>query len=202
MKISLTGAVLAGGRSSRMGSDKALLQWKGKPFVGHTADILSEVCLQVVIIGDKTERFSDLSYSCFEDIIPSAGPLGGIHSALTHSTIDHVLVCACDLPLISAGVLESLVGQRSKDSEITIARYNDVTQPLLGIYERRCLSKLSDFLEKGGRKVREFLKQCRTETVDLQSLIPGLSEDILLNVNTVEDYRRIKAEKANSKRQE
>lgn len=86
--MNLTGAVLAGGRSSRMGR----------------------------------ERFSSLPYPAFEGVIPNAGPLGGVHSALTNSPSDQIAVVACDLPLISKRIIEYLLQQRSPDCEITVSK--------------------------------------------------------------------------------
>jgi len=190
--MNLTGAVLAGGQSRRMGRDKALLEINGKPFVRHVADILAALCSPVVIIGIGPERFETPGYRLFDDLVPQCGPLGGIHSALSHSSTENVLIAACDLPLISVEAIRYLLQQRTADKEISIVHHGTFVQPLLGVYARRCLPTLESFLENGGRKVWEFLNECSMETIDLRKAPFDLSENILMNVNTPEEYEKIR----------
>ncbi len=140
----LTGAILAGGLSSRMGKDKAFLEVRGTPFVKHLADVLAGVCSQVVIIGDGPDRFTGLGYPSFEDIHSNCGPLGGIHTALTRSAGENVLIAACDLPLISAEVVRYVLRERSSACEISIVHHGDFVQPLLGVYAKACMPALEE----------------------------------------------------------
>ena len=119
MHLAVSGFVLAGGRSSRMGSNKALLELDGRPLIEHTKSILESVCAQVFILGQRSlyGRFGQ----CYEDIHPDCGPLGGIHAALLNSSTEFSLITAVDTPFIKAEFLDYLVERAVNSSAMVTA---------------------------------------------------------------------------------
>lgn len=188
--MKMTGAVLAGGQSSRMGRDKTLVEIDGTPFVLIVAKVLSVVCERVMIIGNQPDRFQSFGFQVFEDIFQNSGPLGGIHSALVHAKGANVFIAACDLPLISNEAARAIAQRRSSDGEIFIAKCGEMVQPLFGIYSAACTAGLEEFLKQGNRKVRDFLSLSKTKVIDLPELSMILP-NILTNVNTPEEYEKL-----------
>src|SRR5436305_3787601 len=107
MHSNVTGFVLAGGRSSRMGSNKALLELEGTPLVQHAKGILESVCGNVFIVGQR-DLYGGFG-ACYEDVYPGCGPLGGIHAALLNSQTEFNLITAVDTPFIKSEFLDYLV---------------------------------------------------------------------------------------------
>jgi len=185
----LPGAVLAGGQSRRMGTNKALMEVEGKPMARLVADVLKEVCNEVVIVGGSKEEHSALGFPWFPDSMRDCGPLGGIYTALTLFEND-VVVCACDLPNITPDLLKFLLSRdASAESSATVLSSGTMIQPLLGVYHQTCRPTLHHFLENGGRKVFDFLQQCTPSFADLASSPGPFSGELLLNINTMAEYR-------------
>ena len=183
------GAVLAGGQSRRMGTIKALMMVDGKPMIRLVADALKEVCSDVVIVGGSEKEYSALGFPWYPDSVPNRGPLGGIYTALTRAGTD-VVIAACDLPNINSDLLRFLLSRHNaSESRTTVLRSGPVIQPLLGVYHSTCLPILHRFLERGGRKVLEFLDQCNVTVADLESAPHSFPPDMLLNLNTVDEYQ-------------
>ena len=104
-KNNITGIILAGGKSSRMGSDKALLLYRGKAFLTHVINALIPLVDDIIIVSND-ERHSQFNYRRISDTIIDAGPLAGIHAGLTDSNTENNLVLSCDVPLIQTSILE------------------------------------------------------------------------------------------------
>jgi len=189
--LRLPGAILAGGQSRRMGRDKAFLDIGGKPMIKRTCDVLHEVCSEVMIVGGSEERYSGFGVPWHSDLVSDCGPLGGIYTALKLAGSD-VFVAACDLPNLSSDLIRFLILQYDPSKAgITIARLGETLQPLLGVYSSSYLPVLGAFLERGGRSVQQFVYECPSLIVSLESANPPFSQEVLLNVNTPEEYRNL-----------
>src|SRR5271154_166846 len=152
------GFVLAGGKSSRMGTDKAFLQFKGQTLLDRALETMAEACDQIAIVGDPA-RFGKYEFEKYgsskcgtviADIFPGCGPLAGIHAALTHSTADLNLMLAVDLPFVSAAVLAFLFAAAEKNSAtVTVPCTSKGLQPLCAIYRREFLTVAETALRAG-----------------------------------------------------
>lgn len=169
-----------------MGSDKALLYLRGKPFIEHISDVLLQVFEKVIIISDRLDDYGFVGVPIYADIYKNCGPLGGIHSALTNAGTDKVFIVSCDMPLISKEIIRFIIDKET-DSDVTVLSSRGKIQPLCGLYNRRCLGKLEEHLQWGQRSVRRFLKDVNTIVV-----APSGSSDQrvneLTNVNTPKVY--------------
>ncbi|MBI5474665.1 MAG: molybdenum cofactor guanylyltransferase [Ignavibacteriae bacterium] len=179
----ITGAILAGGKSSRMGENKALLHYSGKPFIQHIAETLKPACSHVIVISDRHE-YAFLDLPMYADIIHDAGPLGGIHSALTHATTSMIFVLSCDTPFVTTALVQEILSQAHPD-KITIAKDDANSHPLIGVYPKNILAELDSHLSNGNRSVYSFLHwhTDRLTTLDLNRFA-----DQLRNINTKTDY--------------
>ncbi len=175
--------VLAGGRSSRMGSDKALLEFDGLPLVMRAVRAVSEVCETVSVVGDPA-RYAALGLPVVADEFVDAGPLAGIEAALRTTVAEWNLVVACDMPAIEAAILASLFTAAS-EGDCALPRYPDgKTEPLCAVYSRRCHPHIRAALEAGVRKVTAALEGLAIRYV------PVTREHAFTNLNTPEDVRR------------
>ena len=161
--ITSQGFVLAGGASSRMGRDKALLDWHGQPMLVHVASMLSQVTAKVTIVGAR-DKYSCLGFPVIEDRKPGLGPLSGISAALAASESDWNLIVACDMPYLNPELLKRLL-----DAAATCAAdcLMPAGQPLCAAYHRRCLPAVDQALASGVRKVRQALEQLRVDLFEV-----------------------------------
>jgi molybdopterin-guanine dinucleotide biosynthesis protein A len=156
--VSKAGFVLAGGKSSRMGRDKALLPFRGGSLAGYLAANVAEAAGSATLIGDPG-KYGHLGYTVVPDRTPGAGPLGGIETALSCTAADWNLVLACDMPAISATFLRSLLDAAERigaDALLPVGPSGRL-EPLTAVYHRRCHAPLLRALEMGVRKVTDAL---------------------------------------------
>jgi molybdopterin-guanine dinucleotide biosynthesis protein A len=157
--MKLAGFVLAGGQSSRMGQDKALLLFKGRTLLEHVAGEVGGAAGNVTLVG-KPSRYTNLGYPVIEDIFPACGPLSGIHAALTHSTAEWNLVVACDMPEVTAAFLGMIIERAAAGTADAVlpAGPSELPEPLCAAYHRRSLEAIAGALTSGVRKVTDGLR--------------------------------------------
>lgn len=184
------GFVLTGGRSSRMGRDKALLPYLSGSLADHVAKEVREATPVVNLIGDP-DVYGHLGYPVYADQIPGRGPLSGIHTAVSLRQADWNLILACDLPNIRSAELRQILeaaDAAGATAECVVPSSNSkVWQPLCAAYHARCLPKLENALTHNRLKMMELLEQLNC--VVLSDFEPNL----FLNVNTPADWAKIEA---------
>jgi len=189
-KSEINGLVLAGGKSSRMGRDKTIMQWHGIQQQFYLADILKPFCKEVFISKRKQQGDDiDSAYKIIVDSYEGIGPYGAILSAFRFQQDMAWLVVACDLPLLDKSTLSYLMENRDADTMATTFRspYDGLPEPLITIWEPKSKSILLDYLSKGYTCPRKVLIKENNAC-----LLQAPDPDALLNVNTPEDL--IKAE--------
>jgi len=190
LRDDIVGVILAGGKSSRMGTDKALLEFKGKPLIQHIAETLKSVFNHVIIISDYKEQYKFLSLPIYDDIYKNCGPLGGIHSAFVVSKNENIFIASCDLPFINSLAIHYLLDHHSQ-SEATMFSINQRTQPLFSLYNRSCFLKLENHLKQKQYSVLQFLNNIPTNVIQSKSSLAIAFSGNFKNINTPEDYQAI-----------
>ena len=104
----ITGVILAGGKSSRMGTDKGLLELNGKPLIQYAIDTLKSIGLEIIIISNNSD-YEQFGFPVYPDIIPDKGPIGGVYTALSYSSTEKNLIVSCDTPFLSKKLLNYLI---------------------------------------------------------------------------------------------
>lgn len=183
----LNGLVLAGGKSVRMGFDKALINWHGKEQQYYLADLLSQICNDV-FISCTHDRNIDLPYKKIEDTFTGLGPFGAILSALRENPNRAWLVTACDLPLLDIDTLNYLKEHRNASSMATSfeSPYNHFPEPLITIWEPKSYPVLLSFLSQGYNCPGKALRNMDVTVLQIQD------PEKLTNVNTKEDLEKVK----------
>ena len=179
-------AVLAGGKSSRMGQDKGLLSVGGKKMIEWVLNSAVAITPNVFIVANKLE-YHGFSYPCFPDEIADCGPMGAIFTALKKSESERVMVLSCDIPLMSTDVLKQLK-ENMGDEDVLVASYAGELQPLCAIYDKKCLNYLKNAISKSNFKLKTALRELNTKTV----VFTGKRyKNAFLNANTPEDLLQI-----------
>lgn len=182
------GFVLAGGKSSRMGSDKAFLEYGGQTLLGRALAVLAKTCEQVTIVGDPS-KFGSYG-TVIADVFPGCGPLGGIHAALANSTAELNLMVAVDMPFVSAALLAFLFARaEANDAVVIVPRVGKGLQPLCAVYRREFGSVAERTLRAGKYKIDAAFAGVSTYVIEASGLAAaGFSERSFFNVNTPRDW--------------
>ncbi len=193
-KDQVAGFVLAGGASSRMGRDKALLAIAGEPLVVRTARLVESVAGETTVVGNP-EMYRLLGLHAVGDDWPSAGPLGGIATALGLSKAPWNLVVACDLPYLTKGWLNYVVARAlTSQADAVVPMNARGAEPLCAIYHKRCEAAIRVELERGTRKVTEALQALLVEMIAPLEWKAFDSDGLLFkNMNSPEDYDEARA---------
>lgn len=183
---SIEAFVLAGGESSRMGKDKGLLPLKGKPMITYVLRVLEEMALPIRIIANKP-GYEAFGHKVLKDIIPGQGPMGGLYTAMQHSTADHVLLVACDMPLIQTEALCLLLSS-AEENKITVASNSGQVNPLFALYPRGIADELKESLDRGDLKMTDFILKTR------HILVTSIGEKLpwaLQNINNKKELQEV-----------
>ena len=178
----ITGIILAGGKSTRMGTDKGFVSFKNKTFIEHIITAIQPLVDEVIIISNQ-EDYDQFGLKRYDDLIKNAGPLAGIYTGLHYSKTENNLVISCDVPLINTEVLQKLIEQTNDTSEVVQLQSNGKNMPLIASYKKKCETIFLEELKLDQRKVQEALKKCKVQTVQIDSVL----EKHTTNINTKKD---------------
>ena len=181
-KRNITAIILAGGKSTRMGTDKGFILFKNKPFVQHIIDAVRPLVEDMMIISNNP-NYDIFGLKRYKDLIDNAGPLAGIYTGLHKSKTENNLVISCDVPLISSEVLEELLKPIHDNFDVIQLQSKGKEMPLIAIYKKRCESIFLKQLKKGERRVKVAIKKCNVKTVILNDSL----EKCTANINTLKD---------------
>ncbi len=194
-RLPLSAAVLAGGKSERMGQDKAFLRLEpgGPMLLEIVLAHLRGVADDVLIVANDTLRHEGFGARVVPDVVPGFGTLSGIHAALTAAAHEHCLIVACDMPLLSPAVLAYMAAQ-PRDYDVLIPQTPGVSrqgnsgqiyQTLHAIYARRCAEPIAAQLAAGNRQVVGFFPHVNARIVDRQALLALDPQELtFMNTNT------------------
>lgn len=189
--------ILAGGRSSRMGADKAFLELAGKPLIVRAVQLASETVPDVKIVGDP-RKFAAFG-PVVEDIYRNRGPLGGIHAALTNSKAEWNLILAVDLPFVPLQFLKYLLARaESSGATVTVPSVGEYFQPLCAVYCRAFLSYAERALSEGKNKIDQLFREVSLCAVSEEEMAGnGFELSIFRNLNTPEEWKAAKRDLGN-----
>jgi molybdenum cofactor guanylyltransferase len=184
--MTTAGFVLTGGRSLRMGRDKALLPWNSGVFVQEIAAKLEAVAGTAALVGNP-DRYSGLGFDCLPDLRPGLGPLSGIETALDSRRAEYNLLLACDMPDISSDHLKQLLqtAQQTHATCVITLDQTGRTHPLCAVYRSDCLASVSTALDEGRLKLLDL--------VDELGAIALRASSPVRNINTPEEWKALHA---------
>ncbi len=187
----VTAFVLAGGKSTRMGRDKAFLELRGQSLLARAIAKARAVTDEVWIVGSLA-KFANFGKTV-EDVYPERGPLGAIHAALASSATELNFVLAVDMPFVEEEFARWLIGEaRKSEFVVTVPRAGGRLHPLCGVYRKRFAEIARQSLERGENKIDRLFLEVPTSVIEEQQLLlAGFSGDMFRNVNTREEWEEV-----------
>ncbi len=195
----ITCFILSGGKSSRMGRNKSLLKINNQTIIEYIIALLKTQFSDIYLVTNSKEEYEFLNIPMYEDIYKNMGPLGGIHSALTHSGTEKNFIISCDIPLITNQMISYLIDFKT-DKKITVAKAEGYIQQLCGVYNKSCADEAEKILtkvfesdernndqKKRGCKVLSLISSVETEIINAEAL-PFYTSDLFFNMNKQTDY--------------
>src|SRR5258708_31138321 len=185
----VTAFILAGGKSTRMGTDKAFLEYQGRTLLARVLDLASSVASEVRIVGSR-EKFGDFA-PVVEDVFRDCGPLGGIHAALLTSATELNVILAVDTPRISTIFLKYLIRQAraAPDAAVVVPRAGGGWQPLCAVYRPEFAEAAENALRAGWNRIDPLFGAVRTRVVEESELKAAhFPIGIFCNLNTPEEW--------------
>jgi molybdopterin-guanine dinucleotide biosynthesis protein A len=184
----MVGIVNAGGRSTRMGTNKALLRLGGKTLIERVLETLRAVFLEVILLSNDPEAFRHLGVPVFADLIPDVGPLGGIYTGLTVASAGSAFFAACDMPFLDPKLI-AYMRDYPGPYDVLVPRTRDGFQPLHAVYTKACLPKIASLIEARVFKIDRLFPEVTVSYVD-EDTIRTFDPDLLclLNVNEPHEF--------------
>lgn len=195
----VAGVILAGGKSRRMGTDKAFLTVGREAMIENAAMELKKVFKEILISGGEEETGVHLGLKVVPDLIKGWGPLSGIHASLLAARSRKCLVVPCDMPFISAD-LAKIMAELSQGYDVTVPQHGDYLQPLFAVYDKNCIPAVEEALRNGRHKVVDFYPRVRVKYVSETILRAAADIDtVFFNVNTPLDLEKARIIKKRKK---
>ncbi len=195
----ISGVILAGGESLRMGSDKSLLPFAGARFIDHVYARLAELFDEVLIVTNTPELYPELPCRKVRDVYPLQGALAGIHSGLQHAGCERAFVVGCDMPFLSAELVR-LICTRATLGDLILPIGSSGHEPLHALYSKSCLPIMEQVLDAGQRRIQRIFRQLRVVEIpaeELQQVDP--QEQSFRNINTPEEYFQLRGNRTAAK---
>jgi molybdenum cofactor guanylyltransferase len=186
-KRSITAIILAGGKSTRMQTEKGLVSFGGKMIIEHVMEALKKITQNIIIVT-ANPAYKQFGYPCFADKMENKGPLGGIYTGLIHSSAQKNLVVGCDMPFLSVNVLSGLVNN-SNDEDVLLTEHLGKAEPLCSIYDRNCIPHFKTLIGQNQLKITDALKGLKTSVTsfDKEEWFKG---NEFTNINSIDELRK------------
>jgi molybdopterin-guanine dinucleotide biosynthesis protein A len=179
--------ILAGGKSSRMGSDKGMLPLNESVFIELIVKTLEKSSIKNITIVSSNKDYDFLKIKRIKDIYIDKGPVGGIFTALSHSKTEQNLILSVDIPLISVEIIRWLIENIDQEKQITQVKVSDKVSPLFAVYNKNMASIFEENLVKNQLKLRWIVDEILHQTIE----VPEKWCKLLQNINTKEDYQNL-----------
>jgi molybdopterin-guanine dinucleotide biosynthesis protein A len=188
---SVSGILLAGGESRRMGGvNKALLKVGGTTIIERSASALCQAFEEVLVITNSPDDFRFLGLPMLRDVVPRRGSLGGLYTGLGACKGDYGFLVACDMPFLSADVIRH-IANLVQGCDVVVPRISGMLEPLHAAYSRGCLPHIEELLQHKELKILNLYDKVKVREVPEEDLLPLDPElRFIVNVNTPEDLQR------------
>lgn len=179
-------AILCGGKSSRMQSEKGLVLFQNKPLIEHIIDAVLPISANIKLVTN-TNDYDYLAYKKLNDIELEKGPMGGIYSALANSDSEINMILSCDIPLISTEILLELIEKHNSNFDVTVFEDEERIHLLIGIYSKEILPVLKQSIDENDLKMMRFLSKVKTQRI----LVDDAKSQFFKNINTLEELNEL-----------
>jgi molybdopterin-guanine dinucleotide biosynthesis protein A len=191
MKYNLSGIILSGGKSIRMGENKAFIEVEGIPIIRRIYNLFEKLFEEIIIVTDQRESFLDFNAKIYADLFPHRGVLGGLYTGLFFSHFHYTFCVACDMPFLKESIIQFLI-KNIGDYDVVVPKTKDGLQPLHSIYSKNCLEPIEKIIGKNQYKVIDLYPMVRVNIImenEFSYLDP--TNESFINVNTPEELNSI-----------
>lgn len=178
--------ILSGGKSSRFGTDKGLVPFKGRPLIDYSLKISKQFAKDIIISANNNE-YERFGFPIVPDIVKNAGPMGGIYAALQNSKQELNLILPCDTPYIDKSLIHLLINSYDQEDIVIFQTEDQRYHPLLGLYHKRMLPTLKKSLEKGHYKLIDLILELQYKIIPLKA--QDENKKCFLNFNYEKDLK-------------
>jgi molybdopterin-guanine dinucleotide biosynthesis protein A len=190
----LTGLVLAGGASQRMGRDKAFLELDGRPLIQIVVERMMGICSEVLIVSGDVAPYAGFGVPVVQDRFPDVGVLGGLHAGLYTASYELSLAVGCDMPFLKPDLLRAFA-RWAAGVDVALLRRGEHVEPLHAAYRRTCLPAMEKAIRAGKRRIVSFFPEVRVRYVTLEEVRPLDPQLISFrNLNTLQEWQAAKEE--------
>jgi molybdopterin-guanine dinucleotide biosynthesis protein A len=182
----VTGFILAGGLSSRMGEDKSLMLFKGKPLIMYAVEALSPLC-EMVIISSNLQVYNFTGCEVWPDELPVKAPINGLYSCLKRSKTDWNIILTCDMPFIGSQMFGYLLNQAHGDDAVIPVHGQGMVEPLCGLYNRSTLNVLEYRVKVEQYSILKLLHSIRCRYVNIGPDQEFYNNQLFSNLNSPAD---------------
>ena len=183
-KEKINGYIIAGGKSSRMGSDKGLLFLNNKPIILHVIENIMHSVNEIVIVSNNKE-YQKFGLPVIPDLLKDSGPAIGIHSAMSHSRSNRNFIVSCDMPFINQHAVNFII-ESSLSTQITLPGRMNKIEPLFGVYSTDCLPKWNDLIQQGNVKLQDMILNFTLNIIQIDKLME-FNKNTFFNINSPSD---------------
>jgi molybdopterin-guanine dinucleotide biosynthesis protein A len=188
----MTGIILAGGRSKRMGENKAFIDAVGIPLFERVYRVFKEIFSEIIIVANDARPFKRYEARLQKDVILNKGALGGLYTGLLHSSSYHTFCSACDMPLLNPLLIKYMTKEKD-EYDVIVPKTPDGLHPLHAIYSKQCLIPIKQLLNRDDLKIVNFFQQVRVryiEEMEIREFDPHMMS--IINVNTDEEMEAVR----------
>jgi len=185
-----TGIILCGGKSSRMGKNKALLKINNKYVISYVIDILQPFCDEI-ILSTNTSDLDFLGYKTVPDKFENIGPIAGILSSLLESKNNKNIILSCDTPFIN-GLLINELFSYLHTHDVVLPELNGFLQPMTGVFKKDIIPTISTEIQNGNNIPPRIFEKCNLKKLKVESLARYYHEHLFFNINSPADFEKAK----------
>ncbi|MCF8360383.1 MAG: molybdenum cofactor guanylyltransferase [Prolixibacteraceae bacterium] len=185
----VTGIILAGGKSSRFGTDKALYLYKGKRMIDYVLEVISPVCDNILISTNKPDNFYYTGQKTVRDIFLNCGPLGGIHACLLKSENEHNIIVGCDMPALHSGLFRALLNN-ADGYDVVMPVHDGIHETMASYFNKESLPVIEEALRKKQHKVTDAIVPLHTFFMNVEKM-PFFSDTLFTNINTKKEMNNL-----------
>jgi len=186
----VTAIILAGGKSRRMGLNKAFLKYGDTTFIEHQVMMLRKIFDEIILSANDENAYAGLKLTIVSDVIPEKGPLSGICAGLSRAKSSHAFVIACDMPFINEKLILYLKSQIN-GYDVVVPKTSRGLEPMHAFYSKNCIPPMYHCLEEGRLRIVDFFSEVKVKVVD-EKEFAGLDASLqsLINLNTPDEYKK------------
>lgn len=190
VKEEVTGIILSGGKSSRLGEEKGLALFNGQALIQYSIDTLKPVCDKIIIsANNQLDEYATYGYEIVEDQVKGIGPMAGLMAGLMTSVTRYNFVLSCDTPFIQPALFPFLLEHIENFQAAIPVHGNNYFEPLCAVYATNVIWQLQHFIEERKYKLKDFLTDVSAKKVPIHDQLPFYREEMFVNMNTHKDIQ-------------